>query len=159
MTAETFRFSWTVKFDEQQFIDLFRSMARQPRFAKRTLVGLALLFSQYTMLIGILILILTAFGAFMTRFFPGVAANIYREVPCTGHKTTYFVDEQGLEVKSRGRKIVVRWRGIGGWQQKNGWLSVGLPGFSECLFRVSDLKQAGIYDQVLVKCQTYGRKK
>ena len=45
MTAETFRFSWTVKFDEQQFIDLFRSMARQPRFAKRTLVGLALLFS------------------------------------------------------------------------------------------------------------------
>jgi len=159
MMDEAFRFSWRVKFDEQQYIDVYRCLASESRFGKRTLLGLVLLFSKYTMLVGILSLSLVAFGRFMSRFFPGVSASSYRQVPFTRHNTTYLIDEQGLTVKSRGRKIFVRWAGIGTWQQKNGWLSIGLPWFTHGLFRVSDLKRAGVYDQILARCRAHGKKK
>jgi hypothetical protein len=156
---QAFSFSWNVRFNEQQYVDLHRSLSSELPFGRRALLGVALLFSKYTMLIGILCLCLTVFGRFMSRFFPGVSTNSYREMPFVRHKTTYLVNEQGLTVKSRGRKIFVRWSGIGTWQQKNGWLSVGLPWFPQCLFRISDLKQAGVYDQVVARCRTHGKKK
>lgn len=156
---KAFSFSWKVRFNEQQYVDLHRSLSSELPFGRRVLLGMALLFSKYTMLIGILCLCLTVFGRFMSRFFPGVSTNSYREMPFVRYKTTYLVDEQGLTVKSRGREIFVRWSGIGTWQQKNGWLSVGLPWFPQCLFRISDLKQAGVYDQVVARCRTHGKKK
>jgi hypothetical protein len=156
---KAFSFSWKVRFSEQQYVDLHRGLSSELPFGRRALLGVVLLFSKYTMLIGILCLCLKVFGRFMSRFFPGVSANSYREMPFVRHKTTYLVDEQGLTVKSRGRKIFVRWSGIGTWQQKNGCLSVGLPWFPQCLFRISDLKQAGVYDQVVARCRTHGKKK
>jgi hypothetical protein len=156
---EAFSFSHTHRFTEEQYAELKGLPSRKKRWIRWALImlaAIACLFSIYTILLGIGLIVLLALGLWMPRLIPGTAAKIFHANPMLQSDIRYGVDNTGLSIDCDTLTARVPWRGIAVWEEKCGWLRLAPNGMPECWFKITELKEAGVYDRVLALCRSNG---
>ncbi|MEM7633523.1 MAG: hypothetical protein AAF299_03115 [Pseudomonadota bacterium] len=163
MTDNKFEFSHTVKFDEQSYVEVYRPTRgiRKPvRFAAACSLSLAMLLWAYTFLLGLFIISFIGLAWFMTRGkMSAIIAQHYQKNRFLRQKTVFSADERGLCITTKGYKARISWDKASVWRQTNDWLRIQTHGFPNGLFRVSELKQAGVYDQFVATLREHGVKR
>ena len=163
MTAREFEYTHTLKFDKQQYVEAHADLMRinRPlRLVAGCLVAVVMLFWPYTMIIsicyfGFLLLAvwlpLSAVPRHMSNFFE--ANRFIRQ------KTVYTADQSGFTITTKGFRTRVSWDNAVFWQLSRNWLHVQTRGFPNAWFRVSELKQAGMHDQLITTLREHGVKR
>ena len=148
-----FSFEHTYQLSQSEYVGIWGLLdpARPARFVRRigiVVVGLACLFSPYTILLGVTILALATVAAFIPRFFPGTAARNYEEFRYLDGPVTYGADEAYVWVRTPDFSAKPAWRHVTGWRERNGWLILHGNGFPPVLLPIAGLKAQSVYDRV-----------
>jgi hypothetical protein len=156
-----FTFEHTYQLSQTEYVGLWGLLdsARPARFVRRigiVGVGLACLFSPYTILLGVSILALAAVMAFVPRFLPGTVARNYEEFRYLDGPVTYGADETYVWLRTPDFSAKPAWRHVTVWRERNGWLILQGNGFPAVLMPIAALKDQGIYDQVKMLAQKHG---
>ncbi|HVF66524.1 MAG TPA: hypothetical protein VM914_02595 [Pyrinomonadaceae bacterium] len=151
---EHFSFENTLKLTESQYLDVWalvpaRPLSRLIRRAALAAVGVIFLFSPYTLLPGIVILILNAVSLFEPKIFPAGAASMFHQHKYLRDALTCGVSEQRLWVKSARLDASVSWSMLVTWRERGGWLVLSPSGVPPVYLSVSRLKEEGLYGRVI----------
>ena len=137
---------------QAQYVTLVGLMASGRSRLLRRIVGVAggvaCLFSPYTLLLGVVVLVSIAIASIVPHCLPGTAARTYREMTYLHGPVTYGVDHERLWARAAGLSAEVTWRHLTVWQERGGWLIFRGNGFPLMLFPVDGLTAAGLYDIV-----------
>ena len=149
-----FSFENTVKLTESQYLDVWALVpARRPlRLIQRAalaVVGGIFLFSPYTLLPGILLLIFNAVSVFEPRIFPAGARSMFRQHKYLRDALTCGVSEQKLWVRSARLDANVAWSLLVTWRERAGWLVLSPSGIPPLYLPINRLKEEGLYEQVM----------
>lgn len=70
---------------------------------------------------------------------------------------TYGLDTENIWVKAEGYFSKIAWKHISIWRERNGLLVLQFYGKLPFYYRIEDLKQLGIYSNVMEKVQKYAK--
>ncbi|MEM7633524.1 MAG: hypothetical protein AAF299_03120 [Pseudomonadota bacterium] len=160
VTDDKFEFTNALQFDQQQYVELNGATTGKWRpvlIASFALAGILMLFWSYTLMLGIMVLAVTCLSVFAPQFLPGSEAWQYRENPLNQQEVLYGVSDQGLSFKTEGAEAEIVWARKIHWEERGDLLRIWSVNFPLCWFYISELKQAGVYDQVMDKCRRYGK--
>lgn len=149
-----FRFENTVKLTEDQYLLIWNVFPSKPWFRYvRVLaliaVGILLLFSAYTLLIGLILLGSAGFIIFVPRMmFPWGLRSTFRSHLYLRDPLTYGVSEQKLWVRGVNIDATVQWPMLVVWREVEGWLLLSPSGIPPIYLSLSRLKEEGLYDRV-----------
>jgi hypothetical protein len=151
---EEFRFENTVKLTESQYVAVWSVLPKKPWFVKLrlfvlTITGVILLFSSYTLLLGLLLLGLNAVAVLI----PGVllpigSRSLFRRHTYLRDALTYGVSDQRLWVRGERIDASVQWSMLGTWREVEGWLLLHASGIPPLYLSLSRLKEEGFYRRV-----------
>ena len=149
-----FSFENTVKLTESQYLDVWalvpaRPLSRLIRRAALAVVGVIFLLSPYTLLLGIVILILNAVFLFEPQIFPAGASSAFHQHKYLRDALTCGVSEQKLWVKSARLNASVSWSMLVTWRERGGWLVLSPSGVPPVYLLIGRLKEEGLYERVL----------
>jgi hypothetical protein len=118
-----FSFENTVRLTESQYLDVWalvpaRTLSRLIRHAALAVVGAIFLFSPYTLLLGIVILVLEAVSLFEPKIFPAGAGSMFRQHKYLRDALTCGVSEGKLWVKSARLDASVSWSMLASWRER-----------------------------------------
>ncbi len=153
-----FRFEHAFRFTEKRYVELFgifRKKTRPLRVAVFGAVGVACLFSPYTLAAGIVILAFSVLGTVLLRHVPKAAAHAYRNTPYIRDALTYGVDERGLWLAGPLIESRVPWEAAEVWDERAGWLHITATGAPRFWFPVATLKDAGVYEPMMELCRLH----
>lgn len=116
MSAESleFSFSHTHRFTEEQYVELKGLLAHKKRWTRWALTvfaAFACLFSTYTILLGVGLIVFLALSLWMPRMIPGTVAKVFHASPLLQSDIRYGVDNEGLSVECATLTARVPWRG------------------------------------------------
>ena len=153
MSDTMFSFEHTYQISQAEYVALWglRDPASPARLVWRisiVVVGLACLWSPYTMLLGVVILAVAAVMAFVPRFLPGTVARNYEEFRYLDGPVTYGADETFVWVRTPDFSAKPAWRHVTVWRERNGWLILQGNGFPTVLLAIEALKAQSLYDRV-----------
>lgn len=100
---EEFKFEHSHKFTEQEYVDLMSLFAKKTRPFRLTIisvVGIACLFWSYTLIIGIILILIAMLIPILRRALPGTATNNYKKIPVLKAENLYGIDEKELWIKN-----------------------------------------------------------
>jgi hypothetical protein len=129
---------------------------RVRRVAGVLLIGIACLFSRYTILLSVQILVVSGFAMLVPHLFKGTATNEFRESNYLRDEMTYGVSERGLWVRDPNHSGWASWKMLGAWRIRGDWLALGCSGITSVFLPVSELQAAGIFEQVMARVRTHG---
>lgn len=149
----TFNFENTVKLTESQYLDVWslvpgRRLSRLIRRVALAAVGVIFLFSPYTLLPGVVLLILNVVAVFEPRMLPVGARSSFHQHKYLRDALACGVDEQRLWVKSDRLDASVAWSMLVTWRERAGWLVLSPSGIPPVYLPVSRLKEEGLYERV-----------
>ncbi|MEM9472896.1 MAG: hypothetical protein AAGA00_13140 [Pseudomonadota bacterium] len=157
---EKFEFSNTLQFDQEQYVQL-NGLLRGKRYpllrACCALAGIVMLAWSYTLLPGIIMLTILGLLVFSPQRLRGSAEWHYRTNPVYQQPITYVVSNDGLRFLSQGAEAEIVWAKTTVWEVRGDLLRITPPHFPNCWFQMSELEQAGVYEQVMNNCRRYGR--
>ena len=158
---EPFSFEHSHRFTQKEFAHLLALMSTRParRLARRLLaaaVAVAFLFTPYTLVLGILLLLLEAVAIWMPHTFAGTAARHYRESKLISTRMTYGVSESRLWSRGPDLSAEAGWRYLGAWRIRDGWLILPCEGIPTVYLPVQALQEAGVYEQVSALMRAHG---
>jgi len=151
---EEFRFENTVKLTESQYVAIWSVLPRKPWFAKLrlfvlTATGIILLFSNYTLLLGLLLLALSAAVVFVPgKLLPSGSRSLFRRHTYLRDALTYGVSDQRLWVRGEKIDASVQWSMLGVWREVEGFLLLHASGIPPVYLSLSRLKEEGLYSRV-----------
>ena len=151
---EEFRFENTVKLTESQYVAVWGVLPKKPWFAKLrvivlTTTGVILLFSSYTLLIGLILLGSVAAAVFLPGvIIPGGSRSLFRRHTYLRDALTYGVSDQRLWVRGERIDASVQWSMLGTWREVEGWLLLHASGIPPVYLSLSRLKEEGLYSRV-----------
>lgn len=157
---DRFEFSNTLQFNQQQHLELngLSRGKKQPLLrACCALAGILMLFWSYTVLLGIILLVVTGLLIFAPQRLPGTDAWYYRRNRFYGQEIVYGVSDQGLSFTTEGVEAEIVWTRKCVWERRGELLRISSVNFPNCWYRISDLELAGVHDQVMDKCRQYGK--
>jgi hypothetical protein len=148
-----FSFEDTVKLTESQYLDVWAlaPAARPSRLIRRVAlaaVGVIFLFSPYTLLLGVILLILNAVSVFEPRMIPAGARSSFRQHKYLRDAMTCGVSEQRLWVRSGRLDASVAWSMLVNWRERAGWLVLSPSGIPPLYLTIDRLKEEGLYERV-----------
>ena len=148
-----FNFEHTYQISQAEYVGLWGLLdpASPARLAWRigiVVVGLACLWSPYTVASGVIILAAAAVATFIPRFFPGAVARNYEEFLYLDGPVTYGADDTYVWVRTSDFSAKPAWRHVTVWRERNGWLILQGNGFPAVLLPIEALKAQSIYDRV-----------
>jgi hypothetical protein len=111
-------------------------------------IGLACLFSPYTILMGVIILTLAVVAAFLPHFIPGTAASNFGKFRYLDGPVTYGADEDCVWVRTPDFWAKAAWRHVTVWRERKGWLILQGNGLPPVLLPLAALKTQRVYDEV-----------
>jgi len=155
---ESFSFEHTFKFDEELYVQLNSLFAKKSKTVRLSLVaiaGIACLFWAYSLLLGIIILILVTVSLFLPSFLPATAASNYRKMDYLHNDLTYGVNEQKLWVIGKDFNVEIGWQHAAVWDVREGWLKISANNTPVLWFEIEKLKEAAIYDKVIELCKKH----
>ena len=151
---EEFKFENTVTLTESQYVAIWSVLPSKPWFLRLrliaiTTVGVLLLFSTYTLLIGLILLALAGASIYLPKLIvPGGARNLFRRHKYLRDALTYGVSEQKLWVKGLRIDASVQWSMLVTWREIEGWLLLSPSGIPPVYLSLSRLKEEGLYRRV-----------
>lgn len=156
-----FNFEHTHQLSQAEYVGLWglldpASPARLVWRISIVAVGLACLWSAYTILLGVIILAVAAVATFMGRFLPGTVARNFEKFRYLHGPVTYGADETYVWLRTPDFWAKPAWRHVTVWRERNGWLILQGNGFPPVLLPIAALKDQGIYDQVKILAQKHG---
>jgi len=152
--VESFVFEHAHRFTEKEHVRVMTAFSRKPRARTRRMAvllvtaGLCLL-SHYTLLLGIILLLLTAVGIWLPHTIPGTASRLYRESKLLKHELTYGASERGLWVRGPDFSGWAAWHLLGHWRIRGDWLMLPCSGIPPVFLPVSELQAAGVFEEVM----------
>lgn len=149
-----FSFENTLKLTESQYLDVWalvpsRPLSRLIRRGALTVAGVIFLFSPYTLLLGIVILILNAVSLFEPKILPAGAISTFHQHKYLRDALTCGVSEQRLWVKSARLDAGAAWSLLVTWRERGGWLVLSPSGVPPVYLSIDRLKEEGLYERVL----------
>ena len=159
MSDERFQFSTAVNLSEQQFVALNRLTSRTSwrlYMSGTVIVASLMLLDTFTFLLGVGLFIIPALAIFAPHKLPVSQEAEYRKSPYFRQLPVLGVSDEGMLFRTEQVDAEIVWRKPFVWEIHDGWLRISPPGFPACWFPVSDLKQAGVFDQVMKKCRKFG---
>lgn len=119
-------------------------------------IGIALLFSPWTALLGALILLLSALhlaAPWIDRWAP---RRSYRDFDYLQGSTLQGVSDTRLWFEGASLRSESTWAGLRVWAIRDGYLVLSASGMPSLYLLESDLRAAGCFDQVLALAQRFG---
>lgn len=158
---DAFAFEHTHRLTETEYVQVMTIFSRKPRPRVRratliVLLGVVCLFSHYTLLLGVLILLVSAFGMVVPHTFKGTAANTFRESKYLRDEMTYGVSERGVWMRGPHHSAWAGWKMLGAWRIRGDWLMLPCSGIPCVFLPVSELQAAGLFEQVMALVRTHG---
>lgn len=153
-----FTFEHDFRFTEKRYVELFgvfRKKTKPLRIALVGALGVACLFSPYTLVVGIVILAVSALMLFLASRIPGSAAYAFRDSPYLHDTLTYGVDDRNLWLAGPLIEARVPWEAADVWDERGGWLRISATGVPRFWFPVAKLKDAGVYERVMELCRLH----
>ena len=157
-----FSFENTVKLTESQYLDVWalvpaRRLSRSIRRAALAAVGVIFLFSPYTLLLGVVLLIFNVVSVFEPRMIPAGARSSFHQHKYLRDALACGVSEQRLWVRSAQLDASVAWSMLVNWRERAGWLVLSSSGIPPVYLPVSRLKEEGLYERVTELARQNGR--
>ena len=150
---DEFRFENSVKLTESQYVAVFgvlprRLSSRKMRLALLGAAGILLLFTRYTLLIGLILLGLLVLTAFIPRIISFGSRSLFRKHLYLRDALTYGVSDQKLWVKGSKIDASVSWSMLVTWREIEGWLVLSPSGIPPVLLSLARLQEEGLYGRV-----------
>ena len=144
------RFENTLQLTESEYVAAWGTVRirRKVRFVAFVAVGIACLFTPYTLLLGLLILGLAVLGLFIPIIVPGGARHRFRELKYLHEALTYGVSEQKLWVKGANIDTSVTWSMLYNWREVGDWLVLAPYAIPPVVLSLARLKEEGVYGRV-----------
>ncbi len=155
---ENILFEHTIKFDEKTYRAVWeRKSTRWLRFGIGLVVGLFMLFWSYTLLLGVLVLIL----CFLHLVSPGILKKSLR-LGFQGHKylhqpLKYSVSVEYLWVQGETINAKASWSLLVTWQIIRDWLILSASGIPQVYLPIPDMKRSGVYNKVFELAKKNGK--
>lgn len=157
----TFTFEHTHKFTEKEYVELMRLLSKSNKFLRRAvvlLIGIACLFWVYTFLFGVLLILCIILIPILIRTIPGAAANSYKKMYILRAENLYGVNEKELWMKNNKAFSKISWKLISLWDERTGWLRIVSETNQNFWFPISELKNAGVYQNVIELCKANAKR-
>lgn len=157
---EPFEHSQTHKLTEADYTAIHALGSRRARNWKILLLvaaGLGCLFWSYTLLLGIVLLVLVALALAAPHLVPAGASATFRGLTHLHQPVTFTVSHKGLAVLASDLDLRCGWSNLAVWHEREGWLRLSPHGMQDLYFRVSDLHKASVYEGVIELCRKHGR--
>lgn len=158
MSHQPFEFKNTLKFNENEYVRIYTTpvkISSPLKFAAGCIAAFALLFWPYTLIIGLGFFGIFGLNWLASRFLRPGLTKIFKANRFIRQKTNYSADDHGFIVETHGYRASISWDKAMAWTIANGWLRIETRGFPNCLFRVSDLKNSGVYDPIITKLREH----
>jgi hypothetical protein len=151
-------FEYTIEFDEESYRAIWqRKSTRWLRFAIALVVGLFMLFWSYTLLLGVVVLIL----CFIHLVSPGLLSkglhHNFRGLKYLHHPMKYSVSDEHLQVQGRTIDAKASWSLLATWQVRNDLLILSLSGLPQVYLPVAEMKKSGVYDHIMQLAKKNGK--
>lgn len=151
---EEFRFENTLTLTESQYVAVWSVLSRRRwsqiiRVGALTAVGIVLLFSKYTLLLGVILLGLVLMAVVLPgKILPVGSRSLFRRHTYLRDALTYGVSDQKLWVKSARIDASVSWSMLGTWRETEGWLVLSPSGIPPLYLSLARLREEGLYGRV-----------
>ena len=158
---ETFSFEHKYRFDEKTFVELntlFKRESRNLRYAVCLLVAVVLFYSKYTISLGIGLLLLCSLRLFTPKLLKVGTQSTFNDIKFIKEELTYGVSEKQLWVYGQHLKVNLDWEYAKVWDERSGWLKISSDHCPVFWFKISDLKNKEIYQNVIELCEKYAVK-
>jgi len=157
---DEFRFENTVKLTESQYLAVWGVLprplsSRKMRLALLGAAGVLLLFTRYTLLIGLILLSLLVLTAFTPRIISFGSRSLFRKHLYLRDALTYGVSDQKLWVKGSKIDASVSWSMLVTWREIEGWLVLSPSGIPPVLLSLASLEEQGLYGRVRALAASY----
>jgi len=156
-----FEYSYTHQLTEDEYITIVNSysfVSNIFRVVGFAIVGIACLFSWYTFILGVIILVSIIIKIFLPKLVQRGLQNDYQKRRILKQPISYSVTDSELRLSSDGISYESSWNHLVSWKEQAGWLILKPSGVDALYFRVSDMKKAGIYDSVIEHAEKYSGK-
>lgn len=150
---DEFRFENTVKLTESDYVAVWAvlptwRLSKRVRFGLLVALGVVLLFTPYTLLLGLIILGLAVVALVTPVFFPAVTRHNFREHKYLRDALTYGVSEQKIWVRGDRIDASVPWSMLVTWRETEGWLVLSPSGIPPVYLSLARLTEQGLYGRV-----------
>lgn len=151
-------FEHTIKFNEKSYRAVWQKKStRWLRFAIALVVGLFMLFWSYTLLLGVVVLIL----CFIHLISPGLLSkglhHNFQGLKYLHHPLKYGVSGEYLWVQGGTIDAKASWPLLVTWQVRNDWLILSPSGIPQLYLPIREMKSSGVYDKVLELAKKNGK--
>ena len=161
MTAQAFTVTHTEYDLEVDY--MFRRIGRSRmtvRGAARRLLwtafGVAMLFTAYTFILGVLLLLVMA-SIWTFALWGGVLQRAsFQAAPRSPR--TYEVTERGFGVRAEGKESSAQWSQLSSWEEDQGILRLNARDMPSVYIPVDRLQREGLYDRVVSLASAHGKR-
>lgn len=156
--VEQFSFEHTFKFNEELYVrlnSLFTKKSKPLRLSLIAVAGVLCLFWEYSILLGVIILLLSIISLFLPSSLPGTVAANYRKMDYLHSELTYGVNKNKLWVTGKELSVELGWQHAVVWDVREGWLRITAHNIPVLWFEIEKLKEAGVYEKVIELCKKH----
>lgn len=151
-------FEHTIEFDEESYRAIWqRKSTRWLRFVIALVLGLFMLFWSYTLLLGVVVLILCFIHLISPSLLSKGLHHNFQGLKYLHHPLKYGVSEEYLWVQGRTIDAKASWSLLATWQVRNDWLVLSPSGIPQVYLPISKMKKAGVYDQIMELAKRNGK--
>ncbi|MFL6254001.1 MAG: hypothetical protein ACJ74T_03190 [Pyrinomonadaceae bacterium] len=157
-----FSFESTLKLTESEYLDVWTLVpaARLTGVIGRAAlaaVGVIFLFSSYTLLLGVMLLLYTTVSFFAPRMIPVGTRSTFYQHTYLRDALSCGVSERRLWVRSTRLDASAAWSMLVTWRERAGWLVLSPSGIPPVYLPINRLKEEGLYEHVLELARQHGR--
>ena len=144
------RFENTVKISESEYMAVW-GVTRAPKtlkFVGLVALGLLCLLTPYTLVLGIVLLVLAVLALFTPLIVPGGARHRFRNAAYLQDALTYGISEHRLWIKGTTIDASVPWSMLATWREIEDWLVLSPHGIPPIYLSLARLRNEGLYGRV-----------
>jgi len=160
--TENFNYSYSHKWSEKEYVEARSIFAKDNRVLRVVLIGIIgilFLFCQYTLILGILMLVLTIIALYKPSLIVYGARQEFRSYLLLRYTLTYRVSDSGLSVEGEnGFYANCNWENHTYCKEDRGWIILTGTGMPLLFFPTTKVKQDGVYDSIMEYVKKYSNR-
>ncbi len=158
---EDFQISFKKALTEEEYIkiqkpEFQKSIKNKYRSIVFLCIGILLLFSKYTIGIGILVITLIILFWSTTFLFNINYKRSYKRTKWLSEELEYGVNQSHFWVIGSSFNAKIEWKNLSVWEVKKGWLILKPDFFPIISFPIKLLKENNVYPQIIELCKLHG---
>ena len=148
---DEFTFENIVRLTESQYVAIWGVIPKRPKMIRLVgfvAVGVLLLFTKFTLLVGLLLLGVVVSIVFFPNLLSFGARSMFRGHNYLRDALTYGVSDQKLWVKGDRIDASTPWSALATWREIDDWLVLSPSGIPPLYLSIGGLKNQGLYGRV-----------